>query len=473
MTIFLLLLWITLSTAESTDEICEEFKEFHYKPITSLQDIELHHVAWFTAAIFTIAAIAMTSKLIKEHISFYYKPQYQRHIIRILLMVPIYAICSFLSLIFFQKSVYFDVTKNCYEAFVIYEFFMLLLNYLGNEEETQLLTMTGKPVMHYPFPFGCYKFDPTKPSFFLLCKRMTLQYVVIHPLTTLAAVILEYTGTLCPDSMSYKHGMFWVTFIEFISVSVAMYGLVLFYVVVSDDLRPFQPIPKFLAVKFVIFFSFWQSVLLSMAVSFGFIKETEWYTTTNLVTSMQSYLICFEMLLAALMHNKAFGAESFIPASKVKMPFYIGLKDALAIKDYVEEIQDVVKTNNEGGRFDFLSVKKAPILHDESEEDVPYQKHSRALSGDKVDHKKKKFNIKSKYNKLETDEIKALTIDEQIKMEKVVTEKTTKFSKYVSLKNSNEDDEDDLKDMNIKREQSEDQGHNISYSFVPTTDDIQ
>jgi Organic solute transporter Ostalpha len=50
-----------------------------------------------------------------------------------------------------------------------------------------------------------------------------------------------------------------------VSYSVALYALVLFYVACRDLLRPFNPVPKFVMIKSVVFMTYWQvhtSVLL-------------------------------------------------------------------------------------------------------------------------------------------------------------------------------------------------------------------
>lgn len=53
------------------------------------------------------------------HLRYYSSPKEQRHIVRILFIVPIYAFDSWLSLLFFtndQYYVYFDTVRDCYEG---------------------------------------------------------------------------------------------------------------------------------------------------------------------------------------------------------------------------------------------------------------------------------------------------------------------------------------------------------------------
>ena len=46
----------------------------------------------------------------------YRMPRLQRHVIRILFMVPIYAVDCWLALRFKELTIYFDTIRECYEA---------------------------------------------------------------------------------------------------------------------------------------------------------------------------------------------------------------------------------------------------------------------------------------------------------------------------------------------------------------------
>lgn len=58
-------------------------------------------------------------------------------IIRILFMVPIYSIVSFVSFVFYRHAIYFEVIRDCYEAFAIASFFSLLCHYIAPDLHSQ------------------------------------------------------------------------------------------------------------------------------------------------------------------------------------------------------------------------------------------------------------------------------------------------------------------------------------------------
>lgn len=67
------------------------------------------------------------------HLEYYNRPKLQIRVVRILWMVPIYAVDAWFSLRFKDAAFYIDPVRECYEAFVIYNFFMYLVAYLEDE----------------------------------------------------------------------------------------------------------------------------------------------------------------------------------------------------------------------------------------------------------------------------------------------------------------------------------------------------
>jgi hypothetical protein len=68
-----------------------------------------------------------------------------------------------------------------------------------------------------------------------------------------------------------------------------MYCLVALYQNTKEILKPYKPLTKFLAIKFVIFFSFWQSVVVAGFVKIGAIHATTYWTADNVGSGIQVY----------------------------------------------------------------------------------------------------------------------------------------------------------------------------------------
>lgn len=67
------------------------------------------------------------------HLKHYNRPLLQRQVIRIIMIVPVYAAGSLMSLLFDHYSLYFNTIRDIYEAYVIHSFLALMLDYPGGE----------------------------------------------------------------------------------------------------------------------------------------------------------------------------------------------------------------------------------------------------------------------------------------------------------------------------------------------------
>jgi len=86
-----------------------------------------------------------------------------------------------------------------------------------------------------------------------------LQFVLIKPVTAILAIVLERNGFYHEGRFDLSSGYLYLALINNLSISLSLYCLVLFYMATEERLLPFQPFAKFLCVKAILFFSFWQS----------------------------------------------------------------------------------------------------------------------------------------------------------------------------------------------------------------------
>ncbi|CAF0925207.1 unnamed protein product [Adineta steineri] len=279
----------------------------------------LHTVACQAiAGAFTWAAIFITSYHIYLHLRHYNVPSEQKWIVRLLFYVPIYSFVSWLSLILFTKDsyyVYFHAVRDCYEAFVIYSFLSLCYEYLGGEGAI-MAEIRGKYIHRSWWTCTCCLSNQEYTiSFLRFCKQATLQFCLVKPLMSVVTLVLQSFDKYKDGDFSVTGGYLYLTIIYNISVSVALYGLFLFYAATKDILAKYDPVLKFLTVKSVIFLTFWQGVLLAIFEQLGIIQAFQGKTNLSVGTvaaGWQSFFICIEMCLASIALRFAFPHEPYI-----------------------------------------------------------------------------------------------------------------------------------------------------------------
>lgn len=238
------------------------------------------------AGISVWVALFITCQQIYHHLRWYTNPQEQRWIVRILFIVPIYATYSWISLMFFNSEsvyIYFFTVRDCYEgesffghlwpcrrrkylitlsfavaAFVIYNFLSLCYEYLGGEGNI-MSEIRGKPIKSSCLYGTCCLAGKTYTIGFLrFCKQATLQFCLVKPVMAFIIIFLQSSGHYRDGDWSANTGYIYITIVYNVSVSLALYGLYLFYFATRDLLTPFDPVLKFCTIKSVIFLSFWQ-----------------------------------------------------------------------------------------------------------------------------------------------------------------------------------------------------------------------
>ncbi|XP_059553876.1 transmembrane protein 184C isoform X3 [Myotis daubentonii] len=228
-----------------------------YQRVLLLLKVGIHTKAWFIAGIFLLLTIPISLWGILQHLVHYTQPELQKPIIRILWMVPIYSLDSWVALKYPSIAIYVDTCRECYEAYVIYNFMGFLTNYLTNRYPNLVLILEAKDQQkHFP-PLCCCPPWTMGEVLLFRCKLGVLQYTVVRPFTTIIALICELLGVYDEGNFSFSNAWTYLVIINNMSQLFAMYCLLLFYKVLKEELSPIQPVGKFLCVKLVVFVSFW------------------------------------------------------------------------------------------------------------------------------------------------------------------------------------------------------------------------
>lgn len=195
--------------------------------------------------------------------------------------------------------------------------------------------------------------------------------------------------------------------IESVAVTIAMYFVIQFYIQMRTPLAEHQPFMKVLAIKLVIFLSFWQSTAISLGTStLKIVHATDVIAYPDIVVGIPSLLLCFEMACFAIFHLWAFpwrpykeGARTTFypvadpdgpdstPKPNEHQPRSGGFMGLRAI-GHALNIWDVIKAFGRGVRWLFVGVRRR-------RDDVSYQTPLKTAEMDLDDLSPQKFNSRS------------------------------------------------------------------------------
>jgi hypothetical protein len=109
---------------------------------------------------------------------------------------------------------------------------------------------------------------------------------------------------------------------------------------------PNSPVPKFLCVKGILFFSYWQSIFISILVAARAIPSSESVSPSQISLAITNILTCAEMPLFAFFHLYAFSHTDYYSPELsyvARMPMWYAWKDAFGSKDVVEEAKSTLR----------------------------------------------------------------------------------------------------------------------------------
>ena len=322
-------------------------------------------------------------------------------------MVPIYAITSYCELLDPDLTLPLGAVRSSYEGFVLYQFFSFMVTLLGGEAGTVLaLGKPGAEPFRWPPPVSWWSDSfvlssgtPSKqPSsshdrsravghyqtaqqprlhgqpattaaavygdspansdlgmddpryanarrWFRIIKVGILQFMLVKPLTAITTFVLAHFHRLhwSPfhvfEALTTPHAV--LVFTDNVSICVSLYCLVCFCVALMRDLAPYRPVAKFICLKGILFASYWQYVALLL------LDQLSSWTGTILLPAppdtVQAWLICFEMVVAAWGHAIAFNYEELYllapDAPSARKPLLSGVRDAVSPRDVVHDLR--------------------------------------------------------------------------------------------------------------------------------------
>lgn len=179
------------------------------------------------------------------------------------------------------------------------------------------------------------------------CRFGVLQYVVLKVLTSIATFILVLLDVYGEGEFRRDVGYPYCALVYNVAQLWAMYCLVLFYHTYLRELAPYRPFPKFCAIKAVVFFAFWQSVVIAGFVSNNIIRKPaeSLYTSQEISAGLQDLIIAIEMFFAAWFHLYAFSHQDYKRDGAEKLSVFAMIATIFDVTDVAVDLKNHAKVH--------------------------------------------------------------------------------------------------------------------------------
>jgi hypothetical protein len=369
----------------------------------ALSDKKVDTAAFNSAWIMVIGTIILSVRLVYLHLTHWYMPEAQKYVVRILWMVPLYAMQSYLSLRYHKSRIYIDSVRDFYEAYVIASFVYYLMALLGGQDAlTELLRHKDPQLGKHSFPLRLI-LEPWElgEEFTLQCKHGVLQYVVIKCIATLLTFLCESANVYGEGKFEWLVAYPYLCFLQNLSVMYALYCLVMLYHAVEAELRHpinWRPLGKFICVKGIVFFCWWQGVIIFYLKAHGIIDHLGSWTSEEVANGLIDYCVVIEMVIFAIAHSYTFTYKDYLPRTTTTrvvetsvtttqylyrppetLPQPMNFQDALWSSTVPREtIKDIKMLSRK--KTTFSSICLANMTENESEKDDDQQQQQSTLN---------------------------------------------------------------------------------------------
>jgi hypothetical protein len=238
-------------------------------------------------------------------------------------MVPLYSVQSWLSLVFHGARIYIDSIRDLYEAYVIASFVSYLIELLGGQDALVRILerkrTTNPHLGEHSFPLSLV-LQPWElgMEFMLQCKHGVLQYVVVKTIATVFTFFFQSIGMLGEGQFNWRMAYPYMILFMNTSVMYALYCLVKIFHAINDELCSpvnWRPLGKFLCIKGVVFFTWWQGVVIYYLRAHGVIADIGTWKADEVANGLIDYCICIEMVFFAIAHSYTFTYTEYLPSN--------------------------------------------------------------------------------------------------------------------------------------------------------------
>ena len=284
------------------------------------------------------------------------------------MFLPAYSIYSFLTVLVASAQTSLEPWQDLVEAFALGNFFLLLLELISPHEDQRSLFFAG---MDLPtpkdtlLPFGNKKkknsAKPKKPVDPLVWYRIKwigiFQYVLSSIFVGIVTDITVATGSYCSLSYNPKFAHFWMGIIAYISQTICLTAVILFFMACRKGLATHRPLAKIVAFKVVIFFIWASGIIFTILQMAGVMKPTATLTYADVKVGIPTLAELLFMVPVSIFFHYAYswrfyqvGGRHYLESGQPNVPGYkpsyqggfLGYRAYLIAMNPLETIQAII-----------------------------------------------------------------------------------------------------------------------------------
>ncbi|TGO36882.1 hypothetical protein BHYA_0112g00210 [Botrytis hyacinthi] len=251
-------------------------------------------------------------------------PNTPTRIIRIIFMIPVFAIISFLCIYFEEASAYISPINELYEAFAFAAFFQLLYTYVL--EETHAQSFSGE----------ASQLPPIRKTAIQIFQFPAIMFIVF-----LIEEISEAKGTYCKTEIKIYFTRIWCIILRIGSTIIAILALLLFYKSTKFLTATRKPLHKLIAFKGIVFLNFFQSTVFSFLSSR--LSPTNKLTTRDLTSGIPNLLISLEMVIFSILFLKFYAVGEYAKRTETYQGGFMGIKAIAGAANFIAFIGEMAR----------------------------------------------------------------------------------------------------------------------------------
>ncbi|CAD6591395.1 MAG: hypothetical protein ASARMPRED_005372 [Alectoria sarmentosa] len=268
--------------------------------------LTFHNLTIVLCGAFTAATFLFSGAQLLLHATHFSNPAQQTQILRIVALVPTFALVYFLAGFVPSAAVYLQPWADAYEAVALTSYFLLLVTYTAPDPQRR---------------DGVFDrlLQPGSGEGSLKWYRRTwifvFQYIPISFIVAVATDITQATGTYCVNGHGVHFAHIWLTVIHTISVMFAFLRLLQFYRRLRTELKEHRVKRKLFAIKGIVFLSTLQTFLFAILSSTGAVEPSATLSYNDFYFGIPSILICGEMVLFSMFNFYAYSVKPYTLSS--------------------------------------------------------------------------------------------------------------------------------------------------------------